>query len=394
MGRFHVWRHFDFVLLGVTILLTVLGLVMIYSANLGSPDPDLKELWRRQAVLGAAGLALIFLSASFPRDYQWLGDFSWLAYLGAVILLVLSLLFGSSQIGEVRGWLDLGFIQFQPSFLAMILLVLSVGSTLSRPRRRPRRSSETPLWGTPKTSMAEEVAGRPDVVNFGAAAIMTLLLAGLVFLQPDMATAAVLVVTWLAMLFASDFGNRYLVLTGVAGLGSLVPIWGWMANYPYMRDRVFGFLDPGSNPDVSYQLEQAAIAIGSGGLMGKGLFQGTQSQLRYLPVRHTDFIFSVLAEELGFAGGVLLLALYAVLFLRLIGTVLKVPDTYGRLLVVGVMAMILFQITVNIGMNLGVVPVAGLPLPFISYGPAALLTTMLGIGLVENVIMHHRRSEF
>ena len=394
MGRFRVWRHFDFVLLGVTILLTVFGLVMIYSANLGSLDPELKELWRRQAVLGAAGLALIFLLAAFPRDYQWLGDFSWLAYLGAVLLLVLSLLFGSSQIGDVRGWLDLGFIQFQPSFPAMILLVLSVGSTLSRPRRRQRRSSDAPLWGTPKTSMAEEVAGHPDFVNFATAAGMTLILAGLVFQQPDMATAAVMIVMWLAMLFASDFGSRYLVLTAAVGLGSLVPIWGLMAEYPYMRDRVFGFLDPGSNPDVSYQLEQASIAIGSGGLMGKGLFQGTQSQLRYLPVRHTDFIFSVLAEELGFVGGVLLLALYAVLLLRLIGTVLTLPDTYGRLLVIGVLAMILFQITVNVGMNLGVVPVAGLPLPFISYGPAALLTTMMGIGLVENVIMHHRRSEF
>ena len=394
MERFRVWRHFDFLLLGVTVLLTVFGLVMIYSANLGSLDPELKELWRRQAVLGAAGLVLIFLLAAFPRDYQWLGDFWWLAYAVAVILLVLALLFGSSEIGDVRGWLDLGFVQFQPAFPVMILLALSVGSILSRPRRRQRRSSETPLWGTPKTSIAESTADYPDFVSFVAAAAMALGLAGLVFRQPDMATAAVMVVMWLAMLFLSDFGSRYLVLTAVVGLGSLVPIWVVMADYPYMRDRVFGFLDPGSNPDVSYQLQQATIAIGSGGLMGKGLLQGTQSQLRYLPVRHTDFIFAVLAEELGFVGGLLLFALYAVLMFRLIGAIVMLPDTYGRLLVGGVLAMIVFQVTVNIGMNLGVVPVAGLPLPFISYGPAALLTTMMGIGLVENVIMHRRRSEF
>jgi rod shape determining protein RodA len=161
-----------------------------------------------------------------------------------------------------------------------------------------------------------------------------------------------------------------------------------------MRERVLGFLDPGSNPDVEYQLQQAFIAIGSGGLLGKGLAQGTQSQLRYLPVRHTDFIFAVLAEELGFAGVMLLFALYLLLFFRLLRIMLIVPDTFGRMLIAGTLTMILFQIGINVGMNLGLLPVAGLPLPFISYGPAALLTMMIGIGLAENVVMRHRKLEF
>jgi rod shape determining protein RodA len=161
-----------------------------------------------------------------------------------------------------------------------------------------------------------------------------------------------------------------------------------------MRDRVLGFLNPGSNPDVKYQLDQAFIAIGSGGLLGKGLAQGTQSQLRYLPVRHTDFIFAVVAEELGFAGVMLLFALYLVLFLRLLRIVLIASDAYGRLMAAGTLAMILFQFAVNVGMNLGLLPVAGLPLPFISYAPAALLTTMIGIGIAENVVMRHRKLEF
>ena len=167
-----------------------------------------------------------------------------------------------------------------------------------------------------------------------------------------------------------------------------------MARFPYMRDRVMGFIDPGSDENVAYQLNQAAIAIGSGGLWGKGFAQGTQSQLRYLPVRHTDFIFSVVAEELGFAGVMLLFALYLVLLLRLLRIILMASDTYGRLLVTGTLAMILFQLCVNIGMNLGMLPVAGLPLPFISYGNSALLTTMIGIGLAENVAMRHRKLEF
>jgi rod shape determining protein RodA len=425
MKGFRIWRHFDYVLLVVTVLLTAYGVLMIYSANLGSLDPRLQDLWRRQAVIGAAGIGLIFLLAAFPRDYQWLGDFWWLAYLLAVVLLVLVLFLGQSEIGEVRGWFDLGVLRLQPSFLAMNLLVVSVGAILSRRRRRRKGSADPPLFGSPKTSiLAEEPAERPGIANYLSSALMTLVLAGLIFLEPDMATAAVLVFMWMAMLFTSAVPVRFLMLTGLLGLGALIPLWDLMARYPYMRDRVLGFLNPGSNPDVKYQLDQAFIAIGSGGLLGKGLAQGTQSQLvkyqldqafiaigsggllgkglaqgtqsqlRYLPVRHTDFIFAVVAEELGFAGVMLLFALYLVLFLRLLRIVLIASDAYGRLMAAGTLAMILFQFAVNVGMNLGLLPVAGLPLPFISYAPAALLTTMIGIGIAENVVMRHRKLEF
>ncbi len=388
-----IWRHFDYVLLIVTILLTVYGVLMIYSANLGSLDPDLQGLWRRQAMIGAVGIGLIFLLAIFPRDYEWLGDFWWLAYLLAVVVLVLAYQFGSSEVGDVSGWLNLGFFQFQPSFLAMNLLTISMGAVLSR--RRKKRGRFPLLFGAPKTSLlAEEPAERPDLVNYLASAVMTFVLVAFVFLQPDMATAAVLVFIWLAMLFESDISMRHLVFTGLLGVGALVPLWDLMARFPYMRDRVLGFVNPGSDPDVTYQLNQAAIAIGSGGLWGKNFAQGTQSQLRYLPVRHTDFIFSVVAEELGFAGVMLLFILYLILFYRLLRIILIAPDTYGRLLVTGTLAMILFQLCINVGMNLGMLPVAGLPLPFISYGNSALLTTMIGIGIAENVAMRYRKLEF
>ncbi len=395
MTRFRIWRRFDYVLLAVTILLAAYGVVMIYSANLGSLDPDLADLWRRQAILGAAGIGLVFLLAAFPRDYQWLGDFWWLAYLLAVVLLVLVLFFGQSEIGEVSGWLDLGFFRFQPSFLAMNLLTISVGAILSR-RRRKRSSPAPPLFGAPKTSVVEETAERPDLVNYLASVVMALVLAALVFLEPDMATAAVFIFMWLVMLLESDVEMRYLVLTAVVGLGSLYPLWKLvdLLGFGYMHERVLGFLNPGSNPYVEYQLEQAFMAIASGGLWGQGLFQGASSRLRFLPVRHTDFIFAVLAEELGFAGVMLLFVLYLVLFLRLLRIAVIASDGFGRLLVVGTLAMILFQLVVNIAMNLGLLPVAGLPLPFISYGPAALLTTMIGLGVAENVAMHHRKLEF
>jgi rod shape determining protein RodA len=166
-----------------------------------------------------------------------------------------------------------------------------------------------------------------------------------------------------------------------------------LIGFKYMQDRVRAFLFPQANEDVAYQLKQAFIAIGSGGFWGKGLGQGTQSQLRYLPVRHTDFVFAVIAEELGFLGVMVLFCLYLVVFWRLLRIMLVAPDSYGRLLVAGTLAMILFQFFVNVGMNLGLLPVVGLPLPLISYGPAALLTTAIGVGIAENVAMHRKKLE-
>jgi rod shape determining protein RodA len=386
-----IWRHFDYVLLLVTVLLTVFGVVMVHSATKGSLDENVLGLWRRQAIVGAAGVGLVFLLAAFPRDYQWFGDFWWLAFLVAVVLLVLLFPFGGSDIADVKTWFDLGVFTVQPSYLAMILLAISIGAMLSR-RRRRRRGASTPLFGAPKTQLMEEPVERPGLVNYLVSAGMMLAMVALIFLQPDMATAAVLVSMWLAMVFESDMPVRYMFLTIILGLVGLYPVWKLteLLEFGYMRDRVLGFF----NPEPSYQVGQALIAIGSGGFWGKGLGQGTQSQLRYLPARHTDFIFAVTAEELGFAGVMLLFVLYAVLFLRLLRIVLIASDTYGRLLATGVLAMILFQFVINIGMNLGVLPVAGLPLPFISYGATALMTTLVGIGIAENVVMRHKRFEF
>lgn len=372
----------------------VYGVVMIYSANLGSIDPRLHDLWRRQAIFGAVGVGVVLLLAAFPRDFHWLGDFWWLLYAIALVLLVLVLVFGESEIGQVRSWFDLGFIRLQPAFLAMNLLALSAGAVLSHQRRR--RTSSTPLFGTPKTGLDAAAGEEIGFSNYLASGAMTFVLAGLVFQQPDMGGAAVMVVMWLAMVFESRLGVRYIVATGLVALGAIYPLWRIMEalEFGYMRERIMGFIDPNNNPDVLYQLDQAAIAIGSGGLWGKGLAQGTQSQLRYLPVRHTDFIFSVMAEELGFAGVMVLFLLYLVLMYRLLRVILIASDGYGRMIATATLAMILFQAVVNIGMNLRLVPVVGLPLPFISYGPAALLTTMIGIGLTENVVMRHRKLEF
>ncbi len=386
-----IWRHFDYVLLIVTILLFIFGVVMVRSATKGSLDPELQELWRRQAIVGVAGVGLIFLLAAFPQDYQWFGDFWWLAFLIAVVLLVLVLLFGGSDIADVRTWFDLGTFNLQPSYPAMILLTISVGAILSR-RRRRRRGSSTPLFGAPKTQLLDEATERPGFVNYLVSALMALVLAALVFMQPDMGTALVFVAIWLAMVFQSDMPARYLVLTAVVGLAAIYPLWKLLDSLElyYIQRRILSFF----NPEPDYQVRQALIAIGSGGFWGKGLGQGTQSQLRYLPVRHTDFIFAVVAEELGFLGVIVLFVLYAILFYRLLRAALIASDTFGRVLVAGTLAMILFQLVVNVGMNLGLLPVAGLPLPFVTYHSTGLLTTLISIGIAENVVMRHRRLEF
>lgn len=391
MTGWRIWRHFDYVLLIITILLTAFGVLMVYSAAKAYLDEELQELWRRQAVVGAAGVGLILLLSAFPRDYSWLGDFWWLSYTLAAVLLVLVLFFGGSEISDVKTWFDLGAFNLQPAYLAMLLLIISAGAILSRQRRK-REGAKTPLFGAPKTSLVEAPLQRPGLASYIASIVMMLGLAALIFLQPDMATATVLISIWLAMVFESDMPMRYLVLTIVIGLASIYPLWKLIEafEFDYMQQRVLGFI----GSETNYQVIQAFIAIGSGGAWGKGLGRGTQSQLRYLPARHTDFIFAITAEELGFAGIMLLFILYLVLFLRLLRIIIIASDTFGRLLVTGVLAMILFQLVVNVGMNLGLLPVAGLPLPFISYGPTALLTTMAGIGLAENVVMRHKRSEF
>jgi rod shape determining protein RodA len=183
-------------------------------------------------------------------------------------------------------------------------------------------------------------------------------------------------------------------LMGVVTAAAIVPAWQYLLQ-DYMRDRILMFLDPSKAPAADrYNVEQAMISIGSGGWLGRGLFRGSQSQLHFLRVRHTDFIFAVTAEELGFIGAALLIVLFAVVLLRLLRIASLARDPYGRLIVTGVATMLFVQFIINVGMNLSLMPVTGIPLPFISYGGSSLWTALLGIGLAESVAMRHRKIEF
>jgi rod shape determining protein RodA len=214
----------------------------------------------------------------------------------------------------------------------------------------------------------------------------------LIYKEPDLGTALVLIFVWLVMLFASGIKMVYLGLLGGAGLAA-VPVL-WLSMEDYMRRRIAIFVNPASDPHLYYNIRQALYAIGSGGWFGKGYLQGTQSQLHFLLVQHTDFVFSVLCEELGIAGALVLFLLFLALLQRTLNAAKRARDTFGRLICVGIAAWVFFQCTVNIGMNLNLLPVTGLPLPFISYGGSSLMTLLAALGLVQSVLLRHRKIEF
>jgi rod shape determining protein RodA len=368
------WRQFDLVLLGVLLTLVALGVAMIRSANLDSLDQA--DLWRRQETFALIGLGLFFLMAALP--YEWLKHFWWVGYVIALALLVLVLIYGESEIGDVRRWFYIGEFRFQPSFPSLLLHVVAVAAVLDRRSRKDRRVEGS----------EEAERRRPGVGVYILTGLMTMVLAGLVFREPDLSTAVVCVVAWAAMVFVSEVRLGYLVSTTAVAIGALFPLWRVMQ--PYQRERVLAFLSLTRDSEAPYNVQQALISIGSGGLWGSGYGEGSLNRLHYLRVRHTDYIFSVIGEELGFIGALLVLVLFVLMAWRLFRAALLAPDRFGRLLVVGVGTLIFFQAVINVGMNLGMLPVTGLPLPFVSYGGTALVTFMVGLGLVEAVAVRRK----
>ena len=369
------WRHFDWVLLLTVVLLVGYGVTMIYSATRNAEDTALVEATTRQLVWAIVGLGALIGAAAI--DYRLWGGIRRIVYLVALLLLVIALALGQSQIGEVRRWIPLTFFDVQPSEAAKILVVLALAQYLAN---------------------HEDDMGRLRVILSAVAlvALPTLL----VFMQPNLSTAILLFVVGAAMIYAAGLRWQHLAAFGAAGVAALPLAWfafqGYMReNLPYVQERLLVFLVPTHAPDKRYNIDQALISIGSGGFFGKGFANPSSlSQLHFLRVRHTDFIFSVIAEELGMLGALILFALFVLLLFRLLRIAALSRDSFGRYIVIGFTMMIFFQATVNIAMNLNLLPVAGLPLPFISYGGSSLVTMMLALGIAESVAMRHKKLEF
>jgi rod shape determining protein RodA len=359
-----IWRKFDFVLQGATLLLIGFGVAMVYSATIGTHG--IEDLATKQAIYASFGLMLIPAIAAI--DYRILENVWKPIYLLALALLLIVLFVGEATYGA-RRWIDLKLFSIQPSELTKVLIIVV---------------------------LAKFFADREDEISRFRFVLLSLALIAppvlLIYLQPDLGTAIIIVFVWFVMAVMAGIRLLHLIFLGLAGLLATPLI--WFALEEYMRHRILIFFNPSLDPGAKYNIDQALISIGSGGLLGKGFASGSQSQLHFLRVRHTDFIFSVIGEEMGLLGALLIISLLVVVLMRILRAAELARDTFGRLIASGVGAIIFFQSAVSIGMNLGLLPVVGLSLPFVCYGGSSLITLLFAEGLVQGVVMRHKKIEF
>lgn len=413
------WFRFDFILLFSMLALSGIGAALIHSAtglNPGQAGSLTSSPAFRQGLIVLLGVIIIVvLSAidydvltyhplaglrpaergqpaalngltihheqysSVERDEKRLGVAGTIAlfvegltnpfYVVGIALLAAVQLVGRSAGGSQR-WIDLGFIDFQPSELMKLLLVIALARYLS-----------------------DHIDDLHDIRHLLVAIVMTALPVVLVIKQPDLGTAMCLLAVWVGIIFMAGVRWRHVLLLAAAAAAAMPTVWQRLLS-DYQRERLTIFVDPTRDAlGAGYQLIQSRISVGSGGLWGRGLNSGTQSQLNFLRIQHTDYIFAVLGEELGFVGGTLVVLLYALVIFQGLMIASHARDSFGGLLAVGIVSMLIFQVFVNIGMNIGLMPVTGIPLPFISYGRSSLLMLMLAIGILESVSVRRRSAE-
>jgi rod shape determining protein RodA len=362
------WRAFDWQMLLYLLLLVGFGVVIGYSANYetGSTPGSLSQTVKT-LIWTIIGLTLFFVAAR--TDYHWLQTFATPIYLVVLGLLVATGLVGTNLFGAQMS-ISVAGIDFQFSEISKVLMVVVLAAFLASRRERIGRLS--------------------TIVGAG---LLMALPTYLVYRQPDLGTALVFVAILLGMLFMSGAVIGWLALLGGFTL-AIAPI-AVGALQAYQRQRLFCFLDPSADPQgACYQVIQALNAVGSGGLLGHGLTAGRQNQLGFLPVQSTDFIFTVVAEELGFLGGMILLGLFALLIWRVMQVGWGARDPFGANIAAGLGSLLLFQITVNIGMVTGIMPVTGIPLPFITYGGSSMISLLFGMGLLQSVRVHSWKPTF
>ena len=352
-------RSFDWQLFTAVILLILMGMAAVYSVDLSRGS----SLFYFKKQLLALGIGLIFLfAASISQHTLWRYLAKWW-YLFSLLLMGSVLIFGQTIRGT-KGWFSLAGFSFQPVEMAKIGLILMTAYIISRFGRRFDR----PLF-------------------FFGTGIVTLLLLILTMLQPDLGSAVILAAIWFGMVWAVGARRLYLVLF-TAGIILLAVIGWFFFLKDYQKDRLANFVNPGRDPLGSgYNVTQSIIAVGSGKLFGRGLGFGSQSQLRFLPEAQTDFIFSVIGEEMGLAGVAAMLVLFALLFWRLLLIIQKSDDDFVAATATGILILFFAQLFTNVGANLGLLPVTGVTLPFVSYGGSSLVINLLLVGILESMMV-------
>lgn len=360
------WRHFDLQLLLYVLLLITVGIVMGYSAGFNDPTADASGMSQtvKTLIWAAIGLTLFFVASSF--DYHWLRTLAMPIYLAVIGLLLLTMLIGTNLFGAQMSVTVAG-LDFQFSEVSKVLMIAVLGAYLASRRERIGRLSTIVVAGA--------LMALPTI---------------LVFRQPDLGTALVFVAILVGMLFLAGASLGWLGLFAGIAIAAAPVALGML--HEYQRQRLFCFLDPYADPQgACYQLVQALNAVGSGGWLGRGLTVGGEGQRGYIPVQSTDFIFTVVAEDLGFVGGIALLVLFALLIWRILLIGWQARDAFGMLIAAGLATMILFQLLVNVGMVTGVMPVTGIPLPFVTYGGSSLISLLFGLGILQSIRMRSRK---
>ena len=359
----HAWRYFDPLILVAALVLAGYGALVIYSASLprGAEGIVLSSAVQRHIIFALVGAVLMIAIARL--DYRLIDALGWLAYGFGILVLIAVLLVGSEEFGS-RRWFDLGFTVVQASEIGKLMTIIGLGKFLTDYRER-----------------------LPEFRIFLMSLAVVALPAALVFIEPDAGSAVVFMSIWLVMtLFAGARLRHYgtLVMAGIC----LVPVGLAAGVQDYQRDRIRAFIDPESDPQgAGFNVIQAETSVGSGGLWGQGLTEGTQTQLDFVRIQTTDFIFSVLSEELGFVGAMALFALFLLLLLRMLRVAGKVDEPLGQLLAVGMVTVIAIQVFINVAINIRLIPVTGIPLPFISTGNSSLLVFFAGLGLLQSVLV-------
>jgi len=363
-----LWGIFDVQLVLYAGILATFGLVMAYSNSPAGEALQPGTTFTRGLIW--LGVAIVAFIGATAFDYRWLKTFAWPLYAVSIGLLVLSKLVGTG-VGGVARWVSIFGLQFQFSELAKVIMIIVLAAFLAA--RRDRLGSLSTIVG---------------------AIVLTVPLVLLVLAQPDLGTSLVFIAILAGMLFLSGASLRWLALIGAAGLAALPIIWNVVLR-DYQKQRLLAFLDPSADPLGSgYHLIQSQIAVGSGGIFGQGLTNGTQNQLDFLPVQTTDFVFAILAEELGLIGALVVFALFVALIWRILRIGWRSEDLFGLAFAAGLASMLVFQLLVNVGMVIGIMPITGIPLPFITHGGASLISIAIGLGILESIHLRQAKPKW
>ncbi|MCI6159114.1 MAG: rod shape-determining protein RodA [Selenomonadaceae bacterium] len=367
MGK-NFLRRMDPWLVLATAGILIMSLVIIGSAtHINTPGQERYWYVQRQGIFALVNIAIAAFFMNF--DYKMLEQYGNKLYVFNLVLLVAVMVFGHSALGAQR-WIMIGPISIQPSEFSKLIMIVSLATML--------------------TDKVGKIRDLHDLLPIAAYVGLPFLL---VLKQPDLGTSLVFMAIFFGMVFAAGINWKLLAGIFAVGIASLPVVWHFMKGYQKMRIMVF--MDPNVDPLGSgYHIIQSKIAIGSGMLFGKGLFHGTQSQLNFLPENHTDFIFAVVGEELGFIGAAFLLLLYLIVLWRGMKIAQDASDVFGRLLAVGITSMLAFHVLVNVGMTMGIMPVTGIPLPLMSYGVSSLTTNILSIAILLNIQLRKQKLTF